>query len=299
MRRPNAHACAIILAMGFGALALVASPAVFTIDPSHSRLSVSATLLGMTITEQGPGSLATSMSGTVNAELTTTAIRFPGGSLLDASTNGSWQPLSGGAAGEAPADFAAKTQNPLFGTILAAIREVTLDLQSDVLPLSGTGFDGSLVQFVSPTNSLAAFDYNAGLLMGSKSLAGVSTNKLANGATVTVSAGVQTLTLSIDAQFPFTAFFTNDSLVEFTGKIVATRPLESTAPAPPVIRSIVFSNNQLILQVQGVPEAPYRLESSWDLLHWEACPWEASAKDESYVVPTNPSARSQFYRITR
>jgi hypothetical protein len=255
--------------------------------------------MGMTIAEQGPGSLTTILSGSVNAEVTPTTIRFTGASLLDALPNGSWQPLPEGGAGEAPADFGAKTESPLFGTIQAAVRDVILDLQSDALPLQDMAFDASQIQFISPTNSAGAFDYRAGLLAGRKSVSGVSTNKVASGATLTASDGIQTLTLMIDTQFPFTAFFPNDSMVSFTGKIVATRPLESPAPAPLELQSITLGNNQFILRVKGVPATTDRVESSPDLQRWQACQYEMSVKDGYFTVTRNPSARSEFYRITR
>ena len=283
-----------------GPPAAQALPAVFTIDPSQSYVTLSAKLVGLALVEQSPGSLTTTLTGTVNAELTSATIRFPGLSSVYASTNGPWQPLPGGLAGAAPADFGAKGEVASFGTIQIAVRNIVLDLESEAIPLNNGGFDDSQVRFVVSTNRPSAFDYAAGLLgAGSRMVAGVSTNQVPAQATLTDAAKVQTLQLAIDTQFAFSAFITNDSMVSFRGKIVATRPLENPIVAPPVVRSISIENDRVVVRGGGEAGQPHRLESCRALPDWTACDAVISVDGTNYVFTTDKADSREFYRMAR
>ena len=78
----------------------------FTVDSSQSTLAGAGTLGGTAISEQGPGSLVTTFTGTLDVvlddELNPTSLNITSLSL-DAVTNGTWGPAVGGAPGTAPA----------------------------------------------------------------------------------------------------------------------------------------------------------------------------------------------------
>ena len=71
-----------------GAVGALDSRLALTIDSGQSSLSVSGTVGGVSLTEQSTGSLTTSLSGTINAELHDGSIQFTGGSSLALATQG-------------------------------------------------------------------------------------------------------------------------------------------------------------------------------------------------------------------
>src|ERR1043166_6537110 len=66
---------------------------VFTVDSTQSTVSISGTVAGQTLHEQGAGSLTTHYQGTLVADVGVDTIQFPGQSQVVAINNGSWQPL--------------------------------------------------------------------------------------------------------------------------------------------------------------------------------------------------------------
>ena len=94
-------------AVGLFTLILGVSPVVadvFTIDPNQSSLTITGSISGTSFVQQGPGSLTTKYDGTIQATQTAGTIQFTGLSLITAQTNGSWQPLTNGSLGSAPAN---------------------------------------------------------------------------------------------------------------------------------------------------------------------------------------------------
>src|SRR3954452_2482132 len=77
---------------------------IFTIDPLSSSLSLSGTVAGFALTQQGPGSLTTTYSGSINADFDSSTIQFNSAAAA-AAINGNWQPLPGGGSGSAPANY--------------------------------------------------------------------------------------------------------------------------------------------------------------------------------------------------
>jgi hypothetical protein len=266
----------------------------FIIDPTQSKISLSGSVIGNAVAEQGPGSLSTSFSGTIVANVTGAGIQFPGGSTLTAQTNGVWQPGPKGAAGSAPADYAGQA-NTILGSAKAALRNIVMDLTSSALPLTNGAFDASTLLFAFPTNSTASFDYDAGALIGHNGipLSGNSTNKVAQGASLITAGNVQTLTIPIDAQFEFKALVENDSSVRFTGKLVATAGGSTTAPS---ISSITYTNQTVSLVVQGTGSTP-RLDSTSDLLKWTTQTPTIKTNSSGTVLSLPATNQWQFYRV--
>ena len=207
--------------------------AVFTIDPTQTEITLGGTIVGVPVLEQGAGSLKTKFQGTINADITGTTIRFPGGSTIDAITNGVWQPGASGVGASLPADFAGRvTANLglLSGTLDGAFRNIVVDVTSASLPLSASGsFDASQLIFGFLTNSTSVVDYRAvpslpfvPAQMGQRSLTGAAANKVTSTGTLSTVAGVQTLVFQVDATFPFTALTQDDSNARITGQLVAT-----------------------------------------------------------------------------
>ena len=109
-----------------------AAPIAFTIDPARTAVTLSGnvTIPGIgsfAFQSQATGSLSTTCTGTILADISPPYISFPGGSLITAVTNGVWQPAPGGASGSAPADFGGKITPPLTTGYFAA-RNIQLDL---------------------------------------------------------------------------------------------------------------------------------------------------------------------------
>lgn len=281
------------LTIGFGSIiapgaAPGASQQFAVLDP-ESRITISGNVAGFPIQQQAAGSLVTSYSGTMEANVTASSIQFTGGSLIDASTNGSWKPLPGGANGSAPADYGGQA-NAGFASLLGAFRNVLLDVTSTNLALTNNHFDGSQLVFSFLTNSGAAFDYNAGALgSGSKKFSGLFTNGVSLTGTLMQTGGVQRITIAVDADFKFSALSSKDSTVHLNGQIVAGRV------AGPSFSSISFSNSVLILQVQGEGQAV--LESSTDLINWAPRTADRSASGATTTYAVQPLGILEFFRI--
>jgi hypothetical protein len=84
----------------------LAATVVFNLDPARSSITLSGSVLNNALKEQGPGSLTTSFSGTIAADVAGSTIQFIGGSAIDAQTNGNWQPQASGVAGSEQDDHA-------------------------------------------------------------------------------------------------------------------------------------------------------------------------------------------------
>jgi hypothetical protein len=281
----------LCFAMALSSAELGAAPTQFTVDPTKSEISVAGTVLGTKLQEQGPGSLVSTFSGTILANVSETGIQFPGGSAVTGNTNGVWKPGVGGAAGSAPADYGAQA-NTLLGSVKGALRNLLLDVTSSLLPLTNGQFDASSLVFSFPTNAMSSFDYDAGPILGAKGvmLTGLSTNKILNGATLTSTGGVQTLTIQVDAAFQLTTGVSDS--VRLTGMLVATQGGQLS------ISSIQVQAQTVTLHVQGASTNASLLAST-DLKAWSM--QSASRTDDSNgAVFTFPVAGSySFYRVTQ
>jgi hypothetical protein len=267
---------------------LWAAPVQFTVDESQSKITLSGTVLGIALQEQGPGSMTTSFYGTIAADVTSSAIQFTGGSALTARTNGVWQPGPKGASGSAPADYAAQATT-IISSVKGALRNIVLDLTSGVLPISGGLFDASALVFAFPTNSVASFDYDAGIFgKNGITLSGVSTNKIVNGATL--DSASQTLTISVDTEFLLSGVVSGT--LHLKGTLVA-----QGAPQP-LITSIEVKGQSVILHVQNAGSNP-SLFSSTDLKQWTSRTPTVSSDANGLVLTLPVGGPQEFYRVAK
>jgi hypothetical protein len=281
---------AAVLILAFIGGAVHAAPVQFTIDKTQSTISLAGSVLGNDLKEQGPGSLATTFSGVINADVSDAGIQFTGGSTITGLTNGVWQPGSGGGSGSAPADYAAQATT-IIGPLKGALRNLVLDVRSGVLGITNNQFDASALVFAFPTNSTATFDYDAGLLGHSGLiLSGLSTNKVVNGATLIGAAGARTLTIQTDTQFQFT---TVSGSIRLTGNLVAK---ETTQGASPRITSIQVQGQTVTLHVQGVTSNA-AIQLSTNLVSWSAQPATRTDENNGAVFSFSTSGPHAAYQV--
>ena len=266
-----------------------AAPVVFTIDNSQSQITLSGKVAGTTVQEQAPGSLSTHFAGTIRAEVSPSTIQFPGGSVIDALTNGIWEPNVGGGGGSAPADFGGKAVS-LFATVKGAFRNILLDVTSGTLPLTNGTFDASALVFGFPAGSSAALDYDLVIAKSSLALTGLATNKVTTAAMLSNQGGVQQLVIQVDTEYKFKALTSNDSSVRFVGQLVAT------GVSPPVISVVKFADKKFSFAVEGAsPNA--ELQSSTDLKTWQPRPADRTVEGNKLIFVAEQSAAAEFFRV--
>ena len=277
-------------AVGLFALMLGVSPVaadVFTIDPNQSALTISGSFSGTSFAQQGQGSLTTKYTGTIQAAQTAGTIQFTGSSLITALTNGTWQPLAGGGAGSAPADYGATELYAGFITAYVALRSVLFDVTSPVIPVTSGQFNPSGLTFLFPATATSELDYNAGIAgSGSKPGSGYATNNVATLATLTTAGSQQTLTLGVNAQFFFTILSANDTIVTVKGQLVATR---NTTP-PLVLQTPTVANHVVTLQWQSLAGQFYQVLSSSNFQTWQTNASNITSASTTYSwTGTNPA----------
>jgi hypothetical protein len=285
-----------------------ASPVVFTLVGSSSQLTASGTFLGGQLFEQSPGSLTTSFSGTINADLTATNIHFTGGSLITAQTNGIWEPAVGGFPGSGPADFGATNNADLGpgGTTAVpgnlAVRNLLLDVTNSPLAMTNGGFDGGSLVFTMATNN-ATIDYYYALPAattneGTGYLNGDSTNAIGTSAMLSTNGGVRQLVLHVNALFIESVVFprSSDMQLYLTGQLVATNAAP-IPPAQPIIQSIVkIPPNVAITTLNTTAQSV--LMVSTNLNTWTSSSATISTNGMGLIVFTTPiSVGSYFYRV--
>jgi hypothetical protein len=269
-----------------------AAPVVFTIDQSQSQVSAAGKVAGSTFSAQAAGSLTTSYSGNINADVSGSTIQFTGGSAIAAQNSGDWKPAAGGGSGSASADYGAKATYESILAVYVALRNIVLDLNSPSLAVTGGNFDGSSLIFSFATNT-AALDYNYSIGSGSQALDGYSTNTLVSGATVSINGNVQTLTIPIDTTFIFSLLSANDSSVHLTGQIVAT----SSGIAPPVIHSLTVTNQNVAVTAGNATTNSLLLVST-NLLNWSSTSANITTNDQGWIIFTTPMNGPQaFFRV--
>ncbi|MDW8263198.1 MAG: hypothetical protein RMJ35_11785, partial [Phycisphaerales bacterium] len=200
----------------------LANPATFTIDPTATTVTISGTLAGLPITQQGPGSLTTTYFGAIRAELAPGAVRFVQGGNAVANNSGSWQPAPGGAAGSAPANYGGQVNFGLLGIGRLAIRNLQVDAFSDPIPLASGSFAASQANVIANTGTA---DFRSTLLTGSEDLAGSSgpnsdagPGSLAIAANPAAGTGTATLTLPIRATLITDVQGIGQAVIQFNGQ---------------------------------------------------------------------------------
>jgi len=270
-----------------------ATPEVFTIDSSQSQTTLSGNIAGYAISPQAAGSLTTTYSGSINADISGSTIQFTGSSAITAKTNGVWQPGIGGVSGSAPADCAGQASISIF-TGYGAARNLVLDIVSPVLTVTGTNFDSSALIFSFATNSSSSFDYTSPIKSGSLSLAGNATNTVANGASLTTDGTTQKLFIQFNTRFSFTLLSTGDTPLILTGQLVAT----NSFVAPFMISSIVLSNQNVILNVENAT-LQSQLQSSSNLITWSGASATVSSNAGITTFTTPMSGPRSYFRVQK
>jgi hypothetical protein len=151
----------------------------FAIDPTQSTLTLSATfqtpLGNTTLQQQGPGSLSTSYEGQLTADVevdpvngnTITFMQDPNQNDSFADISGSWAPLPGGGAGNAPANYGGQGSIS-FVSAQTALRNLTAYMDSGGNPMgmyaNGDGsFGFSSTQNLIISGGGADYRYSAGI----------------------------------------------------------------------------------------------------------------------------------------
>lgn len=265
----------------------------YTLDPERSSISLTGSASGITLQEQAAGSLTTSYTGTLVADVTASQIQFVGGSRVVARELNSWQPGPNGAEGSAPASYGAKGSSG-FGffavTATAASRRLLFDVSGPPLSLTGGAFNATslLVQFVDTNN--CALDYRvSGALnaTGTRVLSGLATNLVAGTSSITLADGIETLRLSIAATFVLDLLVPGDTTLNLTGELVATR---SAGEEPPVIDVTPPAPGGTSMNLSW--PANYKLQRATTLLPPD---WADVAGDSPLTIPfVGPG---EFFRI--
>ena len=263
-----------------------ASPAVFTIDNSQTVIAVSGVIAGFPFSQQGSGSLTTSYSGNINADLSSSTVQFTGGSAISAQNNGTWQPGLGGASGSAPANYGAYAVAYGVIPVYGALRNIVLDMTSPALPVIGGNFDGNSLIFSLVTNT-AALDYKSSVTGGgSLALDGDSTNTIVGQATISTNAGVRTLSFPINTTFVFSLLSTGDSSVHLTGQIVATNSISGAVQAP-IIHSLTIANQNIMVAAENATAQSQLLMSS-NLTSWLPASVTIKTNGSGWIIFTTP-----------
>jgi hypothetical protein len=262
----------------------------FTIDSQKSRLTLSGSVMGSALREQGAGSLAAAIEGTIEADVKPISIQFTGKSSIRPVISGTWQPGIDGVSGSAPANYGALA-DVLFTKVQTALRDVNLAVQSSALSLSSGGsFNGGGLSFSFSQEGAAALDYNAGFISGRLPLAGLSASNLVQQATLTTNSTEKTISIPVDAEFKFSIASTDDTKLRVTGQIVATfKPVLA-------ITGIQVSNNRLVLTVDG-GTASVQLQTSADLKTWQSRTVNPLFIGDSALFSMEIPKGTEFFRV--
>lgn len=216
-----------ILGTALAATTLIASAAQaaaiqFNVVQASSSLTINGTVANGPLSQQTPGSLSTSYTGTVNADLTGNVITFTGGSSIDAVSQAvNQQPGANGLPGSAPADYGFSASLGLFGTAFVAARGVNFDVTSGGLTVTA----GAIAGGTTLTFNNADVDYNANVTFGREELDGTTGANAAVGATLVTVGNLQTLTIPISAIYNASLVTSGDTTLNVAGTIVATRTI--------------------------------------------------------------------------
>lgn len=298
-RNPFASYAFIALGQCLVSATVLAELKTFTINQAQSSLAISGTFAGFAIEPQGPGSLVTSYTGTIEADVTSSDILFVGGSVIAALTNGNWEPAAGGAPGTAPANYGGEVVN-FFVNGQAALREVHFELTSDVLPVSGGTFNAqaSLFNFVPAASSVIDFSYSITFGTsgsGSQVLAGASTNATSTNVTLIAQGNESVLIIPVDISGSLTVANPNDVQYRFRGQLVA----RAAASAPLQITSFRLTPSQLHFTITTTTGQSYTIFGSTNLTDWPVV-------IDQFAATNNPTERTvalpaalpeQYFRV--
>lgn len=219
-KRPNTAKIILALAAALCASAS-AEQVTFTLDPEQSTLLATGMLSGNIPSPQTFGGNLTSFSGTILADRTAGGIQFLDGSFIDAAPQSQRQePDTDGLPGSATADYGWVADN-IFGETVAAFRDISLGLLSDMLPMTGGGFERADVEILVAGGGVA---WNSGFSWDTDDFSGtLRANSASNAATLVEADGVETLTLPIRFDVSFSTLNSGDSRFRLSGNLVATR----------------------------------------------------------------------------
>ena len=272
-----ARICAVIAAVIQTSFA-----ASLVVDPTQSTITLSGKVATYTLSEQGAGSLTTTVGGTMDVAATASEVQITSASL-DPNVNGNWAPGRDGQP-TAPADLAGSAQT-LFGGVVGALRNLLVTARSEPKTIQSNGtFDAGSIIFAFPTNSSSVFEYDSFIAKGSKVLSSVGTNNTATVGSWIDSSGVQTLTLALNATFYFSLIGDNDTQLTLIGQIVA----KSAGPGDPKLGGFEFVDGQMRFNLSGGSETS-GIEGTTNLVNW--VPVQASAVagqngERNFTVPT-------------
>lgn len=250
---------------------VVAAPVAFTIDPARTTVTLSGyvSIPGVgnyAFQPQAGGSLSTTCTGTILADISPPSISFPGGSLVSTANNGNWQPAPGGVTGSATADFGGKITPPLTTGYFAA-RNILLDITGSPVALTNGSFDAGRLVINYLTNSIppATLDYRvtsfiaANNTNGTSQVSGFATNTTAL-ARLTNGAGLLTLVIPVNAT-NYEMLGSDPVIIVQTGTVVATAP----ASAWPLLVSITSQAGQISLTWPSLPGQKFAVQNKTSL----------------------------------
>jgi hypothetical protein len=252
MRLISAFMISSILALP---AATFAAPVTYNVDSTQSSLTASGTFTfgsnTSAIAAQSPGSLVTSYSGTINADLDfgLNSVQFTGGTLT-AANSGSYLP------GGTPGNYGTVTTqfvNPILFTIDGAVRNFSFSPTSGVITgpasfnanqLLGTILSGELDYITSPFGPAGSPNITGSLVFTSGT------------ATIVDGVGVETLTVPIHTTLtidPLNPLVTspNSLSMQLDGQIVATRDLP-IVPEPATLGVLGIGAGMLLLKRRRV-----------------------------------------------
>jgi hypothetical protein len=203
----------------FGASMMAARADTFTIDPLQSSLTFSGNYSGNTFSPQSPNSFTTTYSGTIDATIGSSSIKFNSAAAA-AADSGIYQPAAGGSAGSAPGDYGGMFNLAGNTTVVFSIRNYVFSLSSATLALIGGNFDASGLAF-TVTSGNSDFNVSSGG-SGSTSFNGQTATNGSGTGTFSNVGGVETLTIPIDVTITYTTLASNDTTYTLMGSIVAT-----------------------------------------------------------------------------
>lgn len=277
------------------------APQIFNLVAAQSTVTLSGTIdvygASASLQPQDTGSLATSYSGTINADFGNSQIQFTGGSSIAALNDGSWQPAPGGSDGEGPADYGgtAQFQISIFtDTAYAAMRNVVLDVNSASLSISNGVFDTTNLLFSFSTNIVGAIDYLDDFGdSGSDPLSGSLTDNGGANAYVTMTNGLLELIIPVSATYVVGNSLALDGTVLYLdGQFVAVQ-----AP-PPWITSAVISQHVATVTATNTTSLSH-LQSSLDLATWQATDATATYISGTTIFVLPATNLVTFYRVER
>jgi hypothetical protein len=293
-----------LFAAGGLALGVALAPAradVFTLDTNRSSLTISGTVQGADLVQQGAGSLTTHYGGAIEVTQTASSILFPGQSLIAAMNTGNWQPLADGSAGLAQANYGASV-NLAAGLVKvrAALRSLMLDVTSPALTINSAGqFASTNLTFLISTNANSGLSYLVTGLLNSSGLtvlSGQSTNNITTLATLVTNEEAQTLTIPVNAQFTFSANSTNDTILNLAGQLVALRTAAAVATAP-VLQSLTVQSQVVTLQWQAQAGQQFQVQSSTDLMAWQTNAVNVTSGSSNYTWSGPATGANGYFRL--